>query len=110
MHMIGIYRWLTVDGYVKRLADVITDKVGHIASPWTLVIAGHIDYGESGASITKLDIVTGCDLRAAFQPMVGGGGARGGGAGQTDRAVELHYIWGTGFNYNIGDSICGLKQ
>ena len=87
----------------------MTDRVGHIACPGTLVIAGHIDYGESGASITKLDIVTGCDLRAAFQPMVGGGGARGG-AGQTDRAVELHYIWGTGFNYNIGDLLCGLKQ
>ena len=59
---------LTADCKVHRLTDSIADIIGRVAAERSLVIAGHIDYGESGASITKLNSLTGCDLRAAIEP------------------------------------------
>lgn len=73
---------------------------------WSLVIAGYIDYSESGSSISELNSVTGCNYKAAVQPEERGGGSRGG-AGQTDRAAELHHICGVGSYHNIGNSLCG---
>ena len=46
----------------------------------SLVIAGHTDDGEGGASISELNSVAGCDLRAAVQPPERQGGAGGDGA------------------------------
>ena len=57
----------------------------------SLVIASHTDDDEGGASISELNSVTGCDLRAAVQPQERRGRA-GGGAGQTGGAVELHQV------------------
>ncbi len=70
------------------MADSTTDTIRHVAPERSLVVACHIEYSESGASISELNSVTGCNLRAAVHPEERERGARGG-AGQTDRAAEL---------------------
>lgn len=58
---------------------------------WSLVITGDIYYGESRASISQLNSVTGCDHRTAIQPPEGERGSRGE-TSQGDRAAELHQL------------------
>lgn len=65
-----------------------------------MVIAGDVDYSESGVFISELNSCIGCDLRAAVQPEEGGGGA---GAGQPDAAVELRQICGVSSQHHTGD-------
>lgn len=68
----------------------------------SLVVACHINYGESGASISDVNPLAGCDLSAAVQPEEGRERSRGG-AGQTDGAVEFQQLCGARRYYNIGD-------
>lgn len=91
VHKSSLYK-LTVDEKIHRLADHTTDTIRHDAPERSLVTAGHTHHGESGASVSELNSVTLCDLRAAVQPEERGGGARGG-AGQTHRA-ELQQVCG----------------
>lgn len=73
------------------LTGGITDRIECFTLEWSQVIAGHVDYSESGASISELNSVTGTDLRAAVQPEEREGGSRGG-AGQTGCTVELNQL------------------
>ncbi|TNN52149.1 hypothetical protein EYF80_037631 [Liparis tanakae] len=82
---------LTVDGEVYWITGAIADGIKHRAPEGSLVVTSHIDYRESGASVSELNSLTGCDLRAAVEPGERGRGSRGG-AGQTDGAVELHQV------------------
>ncbi len=59
---------LTADGKVYCIAGAITDRIEHVTPEWSLVIAGHIEYSESGVSISELNPVVGCNLRAAIHP------------------------------------------
>lgn len=79
---------LTLDEKIHWPADFITNTVGHIAPEWPLIITGHNDDSESGASITELNSGTFCNLRAVIQSEGREGGSRGG-AGQSDRTAEL---------------------
>ena len=72
----------------------------------SLVIAGHVDYSEGGASIGELNSVTCCNFRAAVQPEERRGGSRGG-AGQTDGAAELHQVCAAGSYDYVRDRHCG---
>ena len=74
---------------------------------WSLVIEGHTDYSESGASISELNSVTGCNLRAAVHPDVRERRSRGG-AGQTDRAERQH-VCAAGSCYYIRYRLCGMN-
>lgn len=55
------------------------------------VVAGHVGDDQGRSFIGDINPVADDDLRAAVQPEEGEGGA-GGGAGQTDGAVELHQV------------------
>lgn len=82
---------LTVDGQVDRTAGAVTGGVGHVAPEGSLVVAGHVVDDQGGSSISGVNSVTGCDLRAAVEPEEREGGT-GGGAGQPDGAVGLHQV------------------
>ena len=77
---------------------------------WSLVIAGHVDYCESGASISELNSVALCNLRAFVKPDEIRGGSRGG-AGQTDGAAAgLQNVCGAGIHLHVGYWSCGMKN
>lgn len=57
----------------------------------------------------ELNSVAGCDLRAAVHPAEREGRPRGG-AGQTDRAAELHQVCVARINLDIGACCLGFKQ
>lgn len=46
---------LTLDEKIHRLADLTTDTIRPVAPEQSLVIAGHINYSKSGASVSELD-------------------------------------------------------
>ena len=73
-----------------------------------LIIAGHFDYSEGGASISELQSVTCSNFSAAVQPEESERASRGR-AGQTDGAVELHQVCAAGSYHYIGDWPCGWK-
>lgn len=60
--------WLTADEECHWIAGVITEIIKHTTHERSLVVACHINYGESGASVADVNSVAGCDLRAAVQP------------------------------------------
>ncbi len=102
------YYVLTADGEVYWITGAIADRIGHTTLEWSLVIAGHTEYSESGASISELNSVTGCNLRAAVHPEERERGSRGG-AGQMDRAAELRQVCVVGSYHHTGDWFCSLK-
>ena len=106
---INLCHKLTLDDNIHWLADSISEAIGHVAPERSLVVAGHIENSEIGASVAELHSVAGCDLGAAVQPEEGERGP-GGEAGQTDGAVELQQIRAAALCYcDIGDRHCGLK-
>lgn len=60
--------WLTADEECHWIAGVITEIIEHTAHERSLVVACHINYGESGASVADVNSVAGCDLRTVVQP------------------------------------------
>ena len=98
---------LTVDVKIYWITGDTTDSIGHSTDQWSVITAGHIDDSESTASISELNSLTGCNLRAAVQPAERRRGSRRR-AGQTDRA-ELHQICAVGSYLYIGDWLCGWK-
>lgn len=68
---------LTADGKVYWITGAITDRIKHTTPERPLVIAGHTDHRESGVSVSELNSVTGCNLRAAVHPEERDGGSRG---------------------------------
>lgn len=73
---------LTDDGQVYLITGAVTDSIKHMTAEWSLVIAGHIDYSESRVSISELNSVADCNLRAVVHPEEREGRPRG------DRACE----------------------
>ena len=88
------------------LADFTSDTIGHVAPERPLVIPGHINLSESGASISELNSVTLCNLSAAVHPEERERGSRGG-AGQTDRAAELKEVCVVWSHHHTRDWCCG---
>lgn len=101
---------LTLDKKIDRQADFTSDTIGHVAPEWPLVIPGHINYSESGTSVSELNPVTLCNLRAAVHPEERERGSRGG-AGQTDGAASgLQNVCGAGIHLHVGYWSCGMKM
>lgn len=74
-----------------------------------LIITGHVNYSDSGASISEMHSVTYCRLRAAVQPQERERRLRGG-AGQTDRADSgLENFCSVNICLHIGYLCCGRK-
>lgn len=96
------HKTLTVDGEFHWIAGVITEIIEHMTDERPLVVTCHFNYSENGASIIELNSVAECNLRAVVQPDKRREGSRGG-AGQTDRAVELWQVCAVGSYHNIGD-------
>ena len=71
---------LTADREVYRITGAVTDRIEHATPERALVVAGHVNYCESGVSLGELNSVTGCNLRAAVHPEEGHGGSGGDGA------------------------------
>lgn len=97
-----------MDGEGYWITGSSAHKIGHMTHKWSLVIAGHVDYCESGASIGELNSVALCNLGAFVQPEERRGGSRGG-AEQTDGAAELHQVCAAGSYDYVRDRHCGLK-
>ena len=99
-----------MDGEGYWITGFSAHKIGHMTHKWSLVIAGHVDYREGGASIGELNSVALCNLRAAVQPEERRGGSRGG-AGQTDGATAgLQDVCGAGIHLHVGYWSCGMKK
>lgn len=79
-----------------------------MTSERSLIIAGHVDHSEGGASIGDLNSVAGCDLGGAVHPEERKVLSRGG-AGQTDGVAELQQVSAAHSDRHIGDWDCGRR-
>lgn len=83
---------LTADVQLHRETDFTADTIGYIALVRPLVIAGHADDSESGASVAELHSSTRCDHRAALQPNIRQGSPVGHRAHENSCVIELHQV------------------
>lgn len=90
--LIVFVKKLTADVQKYRGADFITDAIGHITCKRPLVIASHIEYGESSISIADIYVPTSCDHRAAVHPNVRWQRAFQKGARENCCVIELHQV------------------
>lgn len=101
---------LTGDCETDWITGSIADRIGSMTHEWSPIIAGHVGYGESGASISELNSFTGCDLGAAVHPEKRKGGSRGNRARHDDWAVELHQAGFSRRKSHIWNSLCGRRH
>lgn len=76
-----------------------------MTSEQSLIIAGHVDHSEGGASIGDLNSVAGRDLGGAVHPEEREALSRGG-AGQADGTAELQQVRAARSDRHIGDWGC----
>lgn len=100
---------LTADCKVYWITGAITDRIEHATPERSLVVAGHINYCESGVSVGELNSVGGCNLRAAVHPEERDGGSRGDGARNHGWTIELHQVGLIGCQRHIWNDLCGRQ-
>lgn len=76
--------------YVR--AHLTPDCIRHVASVHSLIVASHVDYGESGIFIAELHVSIGCDGGVVLQPFIGQRCAIGHRAHEDYCVIKFHQI------------------
>lgn len=90
---------------MEWITGVVTDRIRYMTSERSLIIPGHVDHGDGGASIGDLNSVAGCDLGGAVHPEEREVLSRGG-AGQVYGTAELQQVRAAHSDGHIGDWDC----
>lgn len=100
---------LTADSEVYWITGPITDGIKHFTSKWSRIIAAHADNIERGVSVSELNSVSGCNLRAAVHPAERERGSSRDGAVDEAWRLMLYQITLIYFEGHIGNGFCGRK-
>lgn len=98
---------LTVDGEGNRFTGAIADLIGRMAPERALVVAAHVDDGESGTSISELDSLASGETEAAVGPEERDERPRGGRASQGHGIFRLHQTGLLHVDSHVSNRLCG---